>query len=123
MDDPCAETSVAIIGLTGRFPGAASIPEFWANVAGGVESVVCYSDEELRASGVNEDRLANKSYVRAAATLPDPYLFDAEYFNVSPAEADLMDPQHRIFLECASEALELAGRGGLKRHGPPDVPS
>jgi acyl transferase domain-containing protein/NAD(P)-dependent dehydrogenase (short-subunit alcohol dehydrogenase family)/acyl carrier protein len=104
-----ADRDVAIVGMAGRFPGAGSVEELWANLAGGVESVTFFSDEELLAAGVEPELLADPEYVRAGAILDDVDLFDAPLFGYSPREAEVMDPQHRIFLECAWEALERAG--------------
>ncbi len=100
--------AIAIVGMAGRFPGAADVDEFWANLEAGVESIVRYSDEELAAAGVDEATLANPRYVRAGAPLAGPDLFDAGYFGYSPREAQIMDPQQRIFLECAVTALDDA---------------
>ncbi len=100
---------VAIIGMTGRFPGARGVEELWANLASGVESITFFSDRELLDAGVDPALLADPGYVRAGAILEDVDLFDAALFGYSPREAEAMDPQHRIFLECAWEALERAG--------------
>jgi acyl transferase domain-containing protein/acyl carrier protein len=102
------DLSVAIIGMAGRFPGASDIDRFWRNLETGVESISFYSDDELRAAGVTDDVLGNHNYVKAAGVLDDIDLFAAEFFGISHAEASLMDPQHRFFLECAFEALENA---------------
>ncbi|HSL82849.1 MAG TPA: beta-ketoacyl synthase N-terminal-like domain-containing protein [Thermoanaerobaculia bacterium] len=104
-----ADRDVAIVGMAGRFPGARSVDELWANLAAGVESVTVFSDEELLAAGVPPELLADPAYVRAGAVLDGVDLFDAPLFGYSPREAEVMDPQHRIFLECAWEALERAG--------------
>src|SRR5688572_16236074 len=92
-----------------RFPGAPNIERFWQNLQDGVESVSRFSDEELRQGGVAAALLANGGYVKAAAILDDIAAFDARFFGFSPQEAALMDPQHRVFIECAWEALEDAG--------------
>jgi len=102
-------SSIAIIGMAGRFPGAPSIDAFWQNLRDGVESIRTLSDTELRAAGVSEEELANPEYVRAAAILDGIELFDASFFGFSPRDASIMDPQHRHFLECAWEAVENAG--------------
>src|SRR5947209_6925548 len=104
-----SESDVAIIGLAGRFPGARDVDQFWSNLRGGVESVSFFSDEELLSAGVDRSLLARAEYVKAAAVLDDVELFDAVYFGFNPREAEIMDPQHRVFLECALEALENAG--------------
>src|SRR2546421_9078880 len=100
---------VAIIGMAGRFPGAKNIDEFWCNLRDGVESISFLSDEELVSSGVDPAVLSTPNYVKAGALLEDADLFDAAFFGFTPREAEAMDPQHRLFLECAWEALERAG--------------
>lgn len=100
---------IAIIAMSGRFPGARSVPELWRNLLDEVESITRFSVEELSAEGVDDELLANPSYVRAKGILGDVELFDAAFFGYSPRGAELTDPQHRVFLECAWEALELAG--------------
>jgi len=100
---------IAVIGLAGRFPGARNIDEFWQNLATGRETISLFSDEELLASGVSPALLADPNYVKARGILGDADLFDAAFFGFSPKVAELMDPQHRLFLECAWEALEDAG--------------
>ncbi|HKG13542.1 MAG TPA: amino acid adenylation domain-containing protein, partial [Pyrinomonadaceae bacterium] len=102
-------SDIAIIGMAGRFPGAGSIEQFWENLRGGVESVSFFSDEELIAAGVDPAMLSRPDYVKAGVVLEDIEQFDASFFGYSPREAEVMDPQHRIFLECAWEALERAG--------------
>ncbi|HEV7517803.1 MAG TPA: beta-ketoacyl synthase N-terminal-like domain-containing protein, partial [Thermoanaerobaculia bacterium] len=102
---------VAILGLAGRFPGAPDLDQFWANLRQGVESISFFSPEEVAAAGVAPALRENPAYVRAAGVLPGADLFDAPFFDLSPREAQLMDPQQRVFLECAAEALEGAGYG------------
>jgi amino acid adenylation domain-containing protein len=106
------ETSkIAIVGMAGRFPRAADAGQFWRNLCSGVEAVSTFSDEELLAQGIEPALLADPRYVRAAGVLDGADLFDADFFGVNPREAELTDPQHRVFLECAWEALESAGYG------------
>ena len=100
---------IAIIGMVGRFPGAKNIDEFWQNLQQGVESVSFFSEEELESSGVASTLLNDHHYVKAGAILNDVELFDAAFFGFNPREAEVMDPQQRLFLECAWEALESAG--------------
>jgi acyl transferase domain-containing protein len=100
---------VAIIGVTCRFPGARGIDEFWRNLRDGVESISSFSDDELKASGVNPLLLTNPHYVKSGPVLDDIDLFDASFFELTSREAEITDPQQRIFLECAWEALENAG--------------
>jgi acyl transferase domain-containing protein/acyl carrier protein len=106
------DNAVAIIGLAGRFPGAASADVLWRLVADGVEAITRLSDEELHRAGVPRDLLEHPRYVKAAAMLPGNDLFDAPFFGISPAEAEQIDPQHRVFLESAWHALENAGYAG-----------
>jgi len=106
-DEPGEE--VAVVGMAGRFPGAADLAELWQNLRNGVESISFFGDAELLAAGVSPVLLANPRYVRARGVLPGVELFDAPLFGFSPREATITDPQHRVFLECAWEALEQAG--------------
>ncbi|MDQ1354640.1 MAG: polyketide synthase PksJ, partial [Acidobacteriota bacterium] len=101
---------IAVIGMSGRFPGARDIDEFWENLKNGVESLRFYSDEELLEAGVDPVLLENPEYVKAGGgLLQDFEYFDASFFGYSPNEATVMDPQVRIFHECIWEALEQAG--------------
>ncbi|MEH2165184.1 MAG: amino acid adenylation domain-containing protein [Nostoc sp.] len=101
------ESDIAIIGISGRFPGAMDLDAFWQNLRDGVESISFFSDEELEQT--DPTLLSNPNYVKAGAVLPKIEEFDASFFGYSPKEAEIMDPQQRIFLECAWEALESAG--------------
>jgi len=111
MSSPnAAAESVAIVGMAGRFPGARNVQEYWHNIAIGVESISFFSDDELAASGVDIESVRNDpSYVRAAGIVHGVDLFAAGFFGIPPSEADFMDPQGRVLLECAWEALEHAG--------------
>ncbi len=100
---------IAIIGMAGRFPGAGDVDAFWRNIRDGVESITFFSDEELLAEGESPDRLNHPDYVKAGGVLEGIELFDANFFGCPPREVELMDPQHRLFLECVVEALENAG--------------
>jgi non-ribosomal peptide synthase protein (TIGR01720 family) len=108
---------VAIIGLSGRFPGANNIDEFWQNLRDGVETISFFSDEELKASGVDSALLDGPGYVKAHGAIEGIEWFDASFFGVNPREAGIMDPQHRLFQECAWEALEGAGYNPEKYEG------
>lgn len=103
------DSDIAIIGISGRFPGAANIEDFWQNLRDGVESISFFSDEELVASGIEPATLKQPNYVKAGAVLSNIELFDSNFFDISPREAATMDPQHRIFLECAWDSLENSG--------------
>ncbi|MFJ4502678.1 amino acid adenylation domain-containing protein [Streptomyces sp. NPDC088864] len=108
---------IAVIGLAGRFPGAPDLAAFWANLRGGVESITRFDEEELRAAGVSEELLKDPAHVPAWGVLDDVDLFDARHFGYSAREAALMDPQHRLFLECAWHALEDAGHAPARFDG------
>jgi non-ribosomal peptide synthase protein (TIGR01720 family) len=100
---------IAIIGMAGRFPGAKNIGSFWQNLQGGVESISLFTDEELMTAGINSTVLSDSNYVKASGVLENIDLFDASFFDINPKDAEATDPQHRLFLECAWEALESAG--------------
>ncbi|MEV0238297.1 beta-ketoacyl synthase N-terminal-like domain-containing protein, partial [Nonomuraea sp. NPDC050786] len=100
---------IAVVGMAGRFPGARDLREFWRNLRAGRESVTVFTDEELLADGVSPELLERPDYVRAGAVLDDVDLFDARFFGYSAREAAIVDPQQRLFLECAWQALEDAG--------------
>jgi amino acid adenylation domain-containing protein len=105
--------NIAIIGMACRFPGANDLRQFWRNLALGVESVTSLSDQDLVAAGVDPLLLRNPRYVKAAALLDGVELFDAEFFGLNAREAEVMDPQHRLMLECGYSALEDAGYGAI----------
>jgi amino acid adenylation domain-containing protein/thioester reductase-like protein len=109
--------AVAIVGMAGRFPGAPDLAAFWENLRAGVESVVRLSEADLEAEGIALERFRRPEYVPAHGVLQDVELFDAPFFGIPPREAELMDPQHRFFLECAWEALEDAGLTATDRVG------
>jgi malonyl CoA-acyl carrier protein transacylase len=100
-------SDIAIIGLSGRFPGADNTDAFWQNLLLGIESISFFSDEELEL--VERSVLSHPNYVKAGGVLPNIDKFDASFFGYSTKEAELIDPQQRILLECAWEALENAG--------------
>ncbi len=102
-------SEIAVVGMAGRFPGAADVDRFWENLTSGVESIRFFTDQELVQSGVPESLLANPDYVKARPTLSDVDRFDAPFFGLAPKEAEVLDPQHRVFMEVAWEALESAG--------------
>lgn len=109
--------SIAIIGMSGRFPGARNTAEFWQNLRDGVESIQFFSDEEMIANGVDPAVMGRSDYVKAAGPIEGVDLFDAAFFGFTPREAEIMDPQQRLFLECAWEALEHAGYIGESYDG------
>lgn len=100
---------VAVIGMSGRFPGAKNVEEFWENLKNGVESIGFFSNEELIENGVSPGLVTLPNYVKAKGYLEDIEYFDAFFFDYVPREAELIDPQARILHECVWEALENAG--------------
>jgi phthiocerol/phenolphthiocerol synthesis type-I polyketide synthase E len=107
---------IAIVGMAGRFPGAADVAEYWSNVSSGRISIRTLDRAELLASGVPVAELTDPAYVPARGVLADVELFDAAFFGILPAEAAIMDPQHRLLLQASWEALES---GGLITAGSP----
>jgi amino acid adenylation domain-containing protein len=103
------QSDIAIIGMACRFPGAENIDKFWCNIRDGIESISQLSDEELQSAGVKSNILNDPNYVKAASFIPDIAGFDANFFGYNAGEAELTDPQQRLYLECAWEALEYAG--------------
>lgn len=100
--------AVAIVGMAGRFPGAPDVDALWHNAVRGIESITEFSPHEREpVPGLDEGDQA--THVCAAGLLDDFDKFDAAYFGMTPREAELIDPQHRLFLECAVHALEDAG--------------
>ncbi|HEX3526199.1 MAG TPA: amino acid adenylation domain-containing protein [Thermoanaerobaculia bacterium] len=93
---------IAVIGLSGRFPGAASARELWDNLCRGVEGITFFG-------AASPGDAPGQRHVPARGVLADAGLFDAGFFGIRPREAELLDPQHRLFLECAWEAVESAG--------------
>jgi len=104
-----AVEEIAVIGLAGRFPGARDLNQFWQNLRDGVESIIQFTDQELEAQGIPLEWLNSPNYVKVGTRLEDFDKFDAMFFGYSPREAENIDPQQRIFLETAWEALENAG--------------
>ncbi|MDP2320783.1 MAG: SDR family NAD(P)-dependent oxidoreductase [Acidobacteriota bacterium] len=109
LTDSGAPEPIAIVGMACRFPGAADPAAFWRNLAVGVESIRFFSEAELRAAGVGPEVSRQPGYVPAHGWLDGVDRFDADFFGISPREAETLDPQHRLFLECAWEAIEHAG--------------
>ena len=103
------DNAIAIIGFAGRFPKAQDLDQFWINLREGIEGITFFSDAELIAAGVNPEDLNQPNYVKARGVLEDVDLFDADFFGYSNRDAQWMDPQQRLFLECAHTAIEHAG--------------
>lgn len=100
---------IAVIGMACRFPGAKNIEEFWENIKTGTESITFFSKEELMEAGVPKEQLDHENYVRAKGKVDRHDHFDAAFFGYSQREAEVMDPQVRMFHEVAWESLENAG--------------
>ncbi|NOQ25782.1 MAG: amino acid adenylation domain-containing protein, partial [Bacteroidales bacterium] len=100
---------VAIIGMSGRFPGANNLKSFWNNLKNGVESISFFTDEELINEGIDPGIVKNPLYVKANSFIENKEYFDSSFFNYRPDEAKLMDPQIRLFHECVWSAIEDAG--------------
>jgi len=101
---------IAIIGMAGRFPGARNVEEFWRNLREGKETIRVFSGEELKASEPDFEAIRqDPSYVRARGVLENIEHFDAKFFGFSPKEASVLDPQQRLWLECAWEASRVPG--------------
>ena len=107
----CGPSSLdlAVVGMSGRFPGAADLTAYWRVIAEGRETISRFSSEELQLAGVSAERLRHPGFVNAGGVVPDGESFDAAFFGYSAREAALMDPQQRLFLESAWHALEDAG--------------
>jgi amino acid adenylation domain-containing protein len=100
--------AIAIIGMAGRFPGAADVNTLWRNLCEGIEGITIFTDAQLAAAGAASVS-GHPNHVPAFGALADIELFDAGFFGLSPREAELTDVQHRLLLECAWTALEHAG--------------
>ena len=108
MSDP-GQTQIAIIGMAGRFGGAPDLASYWNVIRDGVSTVRTITTEELLAAGEPPQRIADPGYVPRHAAMADAEWFDAELFGISPLDAALTDPQHRVFLEACWQAMKPAG--------------
>jgi phthiocerol/phenolphthiocerol synthesis type-I polyketide synthase E len=109
---------IAIIGMAARLPGASNVGAFWSNLCAGIDSIRDISEDELHLSGIHPSIWNRENYVRKAAFPDDVEFFDAHFFGLTPGEAAIIDPQHRLLLECAHEALEDAGQDPDRFPGP-----
>lgn len=116
-EDPKYDTALALIGMSGRFPGANSVEQLWENVTGGLLSIHFFTDEELLEAGETPEVLKHPNYVKAGSILEGVDLFDASFFGFTPREIEVLDPQQRLFLECSWEALEGTGYLTGKHNG------
>jgi acyl transferase domain-containing protein/aryl carrier-like protein len=103
-------SEIAVTGMAGRFPGAGNIHEFWENLKNGVETVLFLSGEELEKLNIDPGLVQNPGFVKTSGgEIENKEFFDASFFGYTPKEAEIMDPQIRIFHECVWEALEDSG--------------
>ncbi|HSF94125.1 MAG TPA: polyketide synthase, partial [Thermohalobaculum sp.] len=109
MTGAAGHRGIAIVGMACRFPGAGDLDAFWRNLSAGVDSIRHFDDAELLRAGIPERVLRRPDYVKAAPVIDGFDMFDAGFFEYSPREARLMDPQQRVLLEEAWHALEDAG--------------
>jgi phthiocerol/phenolphthiocerol synthesis type-I polyketide synthase E len=100
---------IAVVGLAGRFPGAADVDQFWDNLVAGRDCLSTLSDEQLLAHGEDPEQLGSDRFVRRRPVLEGADSFDAGLFGLTRREAETRDPQHRLLLEAAHAALEHAG--------------
>lgn len=108
-DDAALDGRIAVVGLDCRLPGARDHAEFWRNLLAGTEQVADVDEDVLSAAGVPPESVADPRYVRRASTVEGADLFDASFFYLSAREAERMDPQLRMFLQCSWAALEHSG--------------
>ncbi len=110
--------SIAIVGMSIRVPGAASLAEYWNCIRSGFDPAIELNEEELQLAGVPESVYTHPAYVKRTVKLENVESFDADFFDILPAEAEITDPQHRLMLECAYEAIEGAGYNPLDLKDP-----
>jgi acyl transferase domain-containing protein/thioesterase domain-containing protein/acyl carrier protein len=108
---------IAIIGMSCNFPGANTTEKFWENLVNGISSIQKFTKEELQAEGISDELLNNPNYVPAKGIIDQINCFDANFFDYNPHDAKITDPQQRLFLESAWEALEKAGYTSEKYPG------
>lgn len=112
-----AHEPIAIVGISGRWPGAATVSELWAALIEGRELTTEFTREELLSMGGSPEGVSEEGYVRRRGYLPGVEYFDAAFFSFTPKDAEITDPQQRLFLECAWEALEDAGVDATRERG------
>lgn len=112
-----SNNDIAIIGMSCRVSGANTTEEFWDIISKGEEKITFMTEDDLKANGIEKERYSQPDYIPARGMLSGIDLFDNEFFRISPKEAELLDPQHRLFLETAWEALENSGYESSKYDG------
>jgi non-ribosomal peptide synthase protein (TIGR01720 family) len=108
---------IAIVGMAARLPGAGDVEAYWDMLREGREGITHLSDAELRAAGLGDERLRDPALIRSLGLLQDVERFDADFFGYSARDAEILDPQQRLFLEEAWKALENAGYAPEKFDG------
>jgi phthiocerol/phenolphthiocerol synthesis type-I polyketide synthase E len=116
MTSASHDPAVAVVGMAGRFPGAATVEQLWCNLRDGVAALRPLGRDQLLAAGVAPALIDDPDYVPVTGIIDGIDRFDARFFDYSAREAQLIDPQQRLFLECAWHALERAGCDP-ERHG------
>jgi len=114
MDEHELAGAIAVIGMSGQFPGAHNLETYWNNIVQGIESITFFSDSDLANASIPKEVYDNPNYVKAKGIINHPEYFDAGFFGYSTSEAINLDPQQRLFLECAWQALEHAGYDSLQ---------
>ncbi|TCK22284.1 type I polyketide synthase [Pseudonocardia endophytica] len=109
VEDDEEAVGIAVVGMAGRFPGAPGVTDLWRTICAGESGITRFTEEELRAAGVPQELIDDPDYVRAGAVVDGVEDFDADFFGIGSTEAQIIDPQHRLFLEHCWEALEDAG--------------
>jgi phthiocerol/phenolphthiocerol synthesis type-I polyketide synthase E len=108
-DGQTTGAEIAIVGMACRFPGARNVEEYWRNLVAGVESITYFTPEDLAAVGEDPSIIAHPDYVLVGRTIEEIDMFDAAFFGYGAREAEILDPQQRLYTECIYEALEHAG--------------
>ncbi|WP_310422582.1 aminotransferase class III-fold pyridoxal phosphate-dependent enzyme [Chamaesiphon sp. VAR_48_metabat_135_sub] len=108
VEAPDPIDGIAIIGMVGKFPGANSVDELWQNLCQGIESITFFEDRDLDPS-IDPLLSQDPSYIKARGIIAEAESFDAAFFGINPREAEVIDPQARVFLELVFAGLETAG--------------
>ncbi|MFD6231611.1 beta-ketoacyl synthase N-terminal-like domain-containing protein [Streptomyces sp. NPDC060232] len=112
-----SNSAIAVIGMACRLPGARDVDRYWSNLLEGSDFLAPLDASALRSKGVPRERYAREGHVAVSGAVDGVEEFDSSFFGIAPAEADAMDPQHRLFLEEAVHALEDAGWAGRAAGG------
>ncbi|MFJ6662149.1 beta-ketoacyl synthase N-terminal-like domain-containing protein [Streptomyces sp. NPDC091377] len=121
MTSSARDRSIAVTGMTGRFPGAADVAELWRILDEQRDAVTDYTEAELLAAGTDRDLIGHPEHVPSGAHLAGAGLFDAAFFGYTDHEAHTTDPEQRILLDLCHEALEQSGHGPGTFDGPTGV--